>query len=122
MSHLVEIKTECRDPVAVATACHRLGLAAPVEGVAQLFSAQVSGLLVSLPGWLYPVVVSPISGQIAYDNYEGRWGDPAELGRFLQAYAVEKAVSEARRRGHTVTEQALLDGSIRLVIALGGGL
>lgn len=122
MSHIVEIRTECRDPVAIAAACLRLGLAAPVEGTATLFSGQASGLLVALPGWLYPVVVSLGSGGLAYDNYEGRWGDPAELGRFLQAYAVEKARAEARRRGHSLTEQALPDGSIRLVIAAGGGL
>jgi hypothetical protein len=35
-------------------------------------------------------------------------------------YSVEKAKLEARRRGHTFTEQALQDGSIRLVITEGG--
>jgi hypothetical protein len=100
VSHIVEIQTECRDPVAVVAACQRLGLAEPVEGTTTLFSTHVSGLLVQLPGWVYP----------------------AELGRFLQAYAVTKALSEARRRGHAVTENTLSDGSIRLVIAAGGGL
>ena len=121
MSHIVEIQTECRDPVAIAAACQRLGLAEPVEGAATLFSTSVSGLLVQLPGWVYPAVVSLNTGQIVYDNFEGRWGNPAELGRFLQAYAVTKALSEARRRGHAVAEHTLSDGSIRLVIAAGGG-
>ncbi|MDB5351991.1 MAG: hypothetical protein JWN86_3238 [Planctomycetota bacterium] len=122
MSHIVEITTECRDPAAVAAACRRLGLPGPVEGTATLFSGTATGLLVKLPGWLYPAVVSLATGQLAYDNFEGRWGDPAELGRFLQAYAVVKATAEARRRGHAVAEQALADGSIRLVIAAGGGM
>ena len=44
-----------------------------------------------------------------------------ELDRFLQAYAVERAKSEARRQGHSVTEQPLADGSIKLTIQLAGG-
>jgi hypothetical protein len=34
----------------------------------------------------------------------------------LQSYAVEKTRLEARKRGHSVTEQQLQDGSIRLQI------
>lgn len=48
------------------------------------------------------------------------WGKQAELDRFLQAYAVEKAKLEARKHGHTVTEQSLMDGSIKLVVQVGG--
>ena len=61
------------------------------------------------------------SGQVRYDNFNGMWGDQAELDRFIQMYAVEKARLEARMRGHQVTEQALADGSIRLTIRVGGG-
>jgi hypothetical protein len=121
MSHIVEIKTECRDPAAVATACRRLGLPEPAQGTATLFSGQAAGLLVKLPGWLYPAVVDTATGAVRYDNYAGEWGDAAELGRLLQAYAVARATAEARRRGHAVAEQALPDGSIRLSIAVGGG-
>ena len=35
--------------------------------------------------------------------------------------AVEKAKLEARRRGHTVTEQRLEDGSIKLTVRVAGG-
>ena len=34
MSHIVSIKTEVRDPTAVAAACQRLGLPEPVQGTA----------------------------------------------------------------------------------------
>jgi hypothetical protein len=57
---------------------------------------------------------------VRYDNYNGRWGEQAQLDRFLQAYAVEKAKIEARKRGHTVTEQSLTDGSIKLTVSVGG--
>ena len=56
MSHIVTIATEVRDPDAVAAACRRLGLPEPVQGTASLFEGQATGLLVRLPGWLYPVV------------------------------------------------------------------
>ena len=42
------------------------------------------------------------------------------LNSFLQAYAVEKAKIEARKKGHTVTETNVHDGSIRVTIRVGG--
>ena len=120
MSHVVTIKARVQDIVATAAACHRLGLAAPVQGTAQLFSEQAAGLLLQLPGWQYPAVIDVASGEIRFDNYEGKWGDQKHLDRFLQMYAVERARIEARKKGHTVTEQALQDGSIKLVIGEGG--
>ena len=91
MSHIVTIKTEVRDPLAVRAACARLQLSEPVQGTARLFSSSVAGLLVQLPDWRYPVVCQTETGQVHFDNFENRWGDSAQLDRFLQAYAVEKS-------------------------------
>lgn len=121
MSHIVTIRTQVRDPAAAAAACRRLELPAPYFGAARLFEGEVSGLLVSLPGWRYPVACDTATGELRYDHFNGAWGDPAHLDRFLQRYAAEVAIAEARRRGHTVREQALPDGSLRLTIAVGGG-
>jgi hypothetical protein len=66
------------------------------------------------------VVCDTTTGQVRYDNYGGHWGEQSQLNRLLQAYSVEKARLEARRRGHTVTEQSLSDGSIKLTIQVGG--
>lgn len=117
MSHIVTINTQIRDPVALAAACRRLGLEEPLTGTAQLYSGEATGLIVKLPGWRFPVVIEPHSAQIHFDNYNGAWGDQAQLDRLVQAYAVEKARIEARKTGHSVTEQALSDGSIKLTIA-----
>ena len=38
MSHIVQIKTEVRDALAVQAACQRLGLEAPVLGTVTLFA------------------------------------------------------------------------------------
>ncbi len=121
MSHIVTIKTEVRDTVAVRAACHRLSLAEPVQGKTKLFSGEVEGLAVQLPDWTYPVVCELTTGQLHFDNFKGRWGDQKHLDRLLQAYAVEKAKLEARNRGHSVTEQSLSDGSIKLTVQVTGG-
>lgn len=121
MSHIVEIKTQVCDAAAVQAACRRLGLSPPVHGNFKLFTASVTGLAVQLPGWRYPIVCRLAAGEIRYDSYNGRWGAAQELEKFLQAYAVEKAKLEARRQGHSVTEQTLTDGSIKLTIQVAGG-
>jgi hypothetical protein len=116
MSHIVTIATKVTDPAAVAAACQRLELPEPVHGTATLFEGEATGLLVRLPGWMYPVVVDTATGEARYDNFGGSWGDPKQLDRFVQIYAVEKAKLEARKTGYSVSEQALNDGSIKLQI------
>lgn len=120
MSHVVVIETKIHDPAAVAAACLRLGLAAPVQGTAQLFSSSATGVIVQLPGWQYPVVIDSLTGSIQFDDYEGRWGERKELDHFLQAYAVEAAKLEARKRGYAVSEQVLQDGAIKVQIVEAG--
>ena len=121
MSHVVTIRTMVRDRAAVDAACRRLRWALPRMGEASLYSGEVSGLVVTVPDWVYPVVADLASGQLRYDNFGGAWGDVRQLDRFLQAYAVEKTRIEARRQGHDVVEQPLPDGSIRMTIRVGGG-
>jgi hypothetical protein len=121
VSHIVQIQTQVRDPVAIQAACRRLGLPQPAQQTVRLFSGEATGLAVQLPGWRYPVVCDGASGQIKFDNYGGVWGEQAKLDQFLQAYAAEKAKVEARKRGHSVTEQTLADGSIKLTIQVSGG-
>ena len=120
MSHIVEIQTEVRDAAAIRAACQRLQLDSPVFGEAKLFSGSKTGWQVKLPDWRYPVVCDVNTGRIDYDNYGGHWGDQQNLDSFLQAYAVEKAKIESRRKGHSVTEQMLTDGTIKLTIQVGG--
>ena len=122
MSHIVSIQTEVRDPVAVRSACERLKLPQPTHGTFKLFTSTATGLGVQLPQWRYPVVCDTTTGQLAFDNFGGRWGEQSQLDRFMQSYATEKCRLEARRQGHTVTEQTLADGSIKLTIQVGGGV
>lgn len=120
MSHIVEIKTQVTDANAVRSGCNRLRLPSPIHGTHRLFSGEMTGLGVQLPEWRYVVVCDLSSGELKYDNYNGRWGDQQHLDSFLQSYAVEKAKIEARRKGHSTTEAQLADGSVKLTINVGG--
>ncbi len=121
MSHIVTLAVQVRDVAAVRAACQRMGLPAPVQGTVKLFSGEVTGLAVQLPDWIYPLVADLTTGQIKYDNFNGRWGDQQHLDKFLQAYAVEKCRIEARKAGNSLTEQTLPDGAIKLTIQVSGG-
>lgn len=120
MSHIVTIQTQIRDAKAVAAACRRLGLTSPSQGTARVFSTEHAGLIVKLQGWEYPIVCDLTTGNLKYDNYQGSWGSQSRLNEFLQAYAVEKAKIEAKRKGHRVTEQTLENGAIKLTVKIGG--
>jgi hypothetical protein len=119
VSHIVTVQARLHDHVAITAGCQRLGLPAPVQGTAKLFSGEATGLLVQLPEWQYPAVVDVLTGLLRYDNYNGTWGDQKHLDRFIQMYSVEKTRLEAPRKGYGVTEQALGDGSVRLRIIEG---
>lgn len=121
MSHIVSIVTQVRDPAAVRAACQRLGLPQPIQGTHRLFTSSATGLGVQLPKWRYPVVCHTDTGQLEFDNFRGNWGDPRQLDAFLQAYAVERAKAEARRKGIQVAEAELPDGSIKLTLQVNGG-
>ena len=120
MSHIVSIKTEVRDRQAVDAACKRLSWTAPVIGSHRLFTRVVEGVGVQAPRWRFPIVCNLATGELSYDDYEGRWGDPVELDRFKQSYAVEKCRIEARKQGRYVSEQTLADGSVQLTVQLAG--
>ena len=120
MSHIVEIKTEVRDEAAVQAACSRLHLPRAARGTFQLYSTEETGLGIELPQWKYPVVANTETGQVRFDNYEGRWGSQEFLDQFLQSYATERVKIEARKKGHSVVEQRLDNGSIKLTVQVGG--
>ena len=119
MSHIVVIKTEIRDLAALNCACRRLDLPPPKWETVRLFEREATGHCVRLRDWRWPVVCDLKEGRVQFDNFEGRWGHRRELDRLVQRYAAEKAKLEARKQGHSVTEQTLSDGSIKLCVHVG---
>jgi hypothetical protein len=119
VSHIVTVKAEIKNPVALTLACARLGLVAPKQGNHKLYSGKaISGLAISLPGWKYPVVVDSVSGEVHYDNYNGHWGSQAQLDKLLQRYAVEATLAVTESLGYGCEEVLLEDGSIELVVSV----
>ena len=122
MSHIVQIKTEVKSEAAVQAACKRLHLPPAKHGSFELLARQKRALGSSCPKWRYPVVANLRTGDLKFDNYGGRWGDQEYLDQFLQRYTVEAATIAARKEGHSVNEQRLEDGSIKLTVNVGGGI
>lgn len=120
MSHIVTIQVEIRDLDAIRSTCRRLNLKEPVQGKATLFETELKGILVELPDWIFPVCCVLETGEIKYDNFQNAWGEQKHLDRFIQTYCIEKATLEARKKGYSVVEQSLADGSIKLTINMGG--
>ena len=114
------METQIRDVNALRQACSYLQLEPPIQGTYELYNSTEIGWGVHLHNWKYPVVFKVEASEAAFDNYEGRWGNPQRLEELIQRYAVEKTKIEARRQGHSVTEQSLADGSVKLTVSVGG--
>ena len=113
MSHTSKIELQLKDKEIIEKAAESLGLRTS-EGTFSLFSSKEKGIAVFLKGWRYPIVIKE-DGSVAYDNYNGAWGDMKELNKFKNRYALEKAVMEARRKGYRVQEKKL-NGKTRLIL------
>jgi hypothetical protein len=77
---------------------------------------------IKVPGAQYEIGLVQKGGQIVplWDfYYTGGLGHVTKengMGGFLAAYAVEKSKLEARRKGYTVTERTLPNGSVQLSV------
>ena len=102
MSHTMNIKLNLTDNEALKKACTRLSITQDV-GRFNLFGSVEEGTAVRLDGWRYPVVVKA-DGSVAYDNYNGRWGDIEKLHELEATYGFEKAKSESILKGYLTQE------------------
>jgi hypothetical protein len=119
MSHTVEVKTEIKDVDALKKACEHLDLDVPLFGNHKLYqSKKHEGWSIKLPGWNYPIVCNTETGELHFDNYEGRWGDLERLRDLKQRYTVEKTVMVAERQGRRVSEEQLENGNVKLSIQI----
>lgn len=117
MSHTVKIKSTIKDIAVLRLAAEQVG-GKVSEGVTdiRLFDGTVHrGYAVELPGWKYRVAVKE-DGEVAYDNYNGTWGDQSVLDKLLQRYGVETAKKALRRQGKSAVEKVNQNGSITLTV------
>ena len=119
MSHTVTRKTAFTNREAIEEAARRVGAKIVGDKVHQFYSNLVEGLGVQLPGWKYPVVIQK-DGQIAFDNYNGTWGDEKELNKFSQQYAVAAIEQEAMHQGYTYEVVGQENGEIHITVDVEG--
>lgn len=99
MSHTVKVKLNLKDRELIKAVAKKLG----IEFMEAAQRGDISGCGIKLPKWQYPVVISA-TGECAYDNYNGNWGNIEELNKFQAHYGAEKTRIEAARMGYEVTE------------------
>lgn len=143
MSHITKIDIEVTDLTVLKAACRRLGFTF-VEGqkTYEWYGRIVGDALlpeglsiedlgrcdhaIGVPGAEYEIGVRAEKGgyRLLWDSYE-RGGLEQKVGKgaglLRQAYGIEKAKLEARRKGYSVYESRKADGAITLKIQLGGG-
>ena len=132
MSHYSEVQIELIDEGCLVAALARLGFKGKVEvhrepqplyGYQGDVRAQKAHIIIRQqhvgraandlgferqPDGKYRVWVSDYDR--TYNKYDDAW-----IGKLKQAYGVEKARAEAKKKGYRVSEQKLDDGRIRLV-------
>lgn len=119
MSHTVTVRVEYRDLDALAAAVVTLGGKVLGQAAHRLYEGSVYGWGAQLPGWRYPIVLGE-DGVLAYDDYEGRWGDVQALTRLRERYAIEAARRAAEAQGWIAQDQP--DGSLLIYHPDGGTL
>jgi hypothetical protein len=117
MSHTMNIVTELKDYDAIAIACSRLGFKLLGVGKHHLYGSEESGLAVQIPGWNYPVVIHA-DGTVAYDTYNGQWGNEKQLTQLIDVYGLEKARMEAQKLGYTCFESVNENNELELEVVI----
>lgn len=108
-SHTARIRVEYTDLAALEQAVKNIGGQWLGVGTHRLFEDDHQGNGFYLPFangrerngvamWNYPIVLEE-SGQLAYDDYGGRWGDVNQLKALEQEYAYVKAELAAQVQG-----------------------
>jgi hypothetical protein len=97
-SHTARIAVEFRDPSTLTGAVQAMGGTWLGPGTHPLFSGPVAGHGFQLPGWRYPLVLEA-SGELAYDDFNGHWGNVADLETLKGQYAMGAAEQAAQAQG-----------------------
>lgn len=119
MSHTLTVKIAIKDHRALDAAVRRMGGAMLGEGSHKLFSSAESGIGFKLPGWSYPLIARE-DGSLAYDDYHGRWGNPADIEALENIYGVEAARFAAQGLGWIVEDNE--SGGVTIYHPEGGTL
>ncbi len=122
MSHFTTVTTQIRDIAALRGACGEMGLKVLENAEARGYSTNTTrgDYVLRLRG-PYDIALNK-QADGSYGLTTDWWDGHVEkevgtnYGRLLQFYAVHKATTEARKRGHSVQRKQQKNGVIKLVI------
>lgn len=121
MSHLSTRKVSLKDTNILRQTCAKLGYTyTGMESVKFFDGTVVDGTSIQIPGWKFPVVVKA-DGTAAYDNYNNRWGNIADLNKLEQHYAIELTKNQWALEGLSWTERQYDNGNIELLATVPDG-
>ena len=99
MSHTVTTKVEYKNLEALRSSVLAMGGQVIGEGKHQLYQHKdVEGFGFKLPNWSYPLVLTK-SGELKFDDYNGRWGNPKDLEALKGSYTLEQGKLTATSLG-----------------------
>ena len=102
MSHRIVVQVVIRDRDVVLEACRRLGYTVLGEGTYRMYSTPAKGLGISVPGFSYPVVWDPETGQFSYDNWNTTsmtYAEVTPVTRLIHECTIYNTVAELRDSG-----------------------
>jgi hypothetical protein len=114
MSHTVILEIKFKSRKALEKACKRVGVEILGERDVSFYGSTHHGLAIQLPGWRYPIVVEG-GGKVAYDNYDGQWGDTKELNK-LSAYYLAEETKETLEGTQYLVQEIETEEGLELVI------
>lgn len=118
MSHTVKVKVQLRNKTALGISVVELQGTVLGDGTHNLYQGQEIGYGFTLPRWSFPLVLKE-SGELAYDDYHGIWGNPADIDVLTQRYSIQVAKAAADAQGW-MTER--VGGSLLIFHPDGGTL
>ena len=106
MSHLMVTEARIKDLEALRLACVANETELETGDVrGQIYQTAERGVAMFTPhGWRFPVVVRA-DGALAYDNFQGTWGDAVYLDRILRDYDCEALLSGLAQQGWSLTSR-----------------
>lgn len=121
MSHTVKVAVKMKNLDALNAAIDKLGLTRiggrEAENHRLWGGSEQNGIGVKLPGWQYPVVINPTTGEAVYDNFGGHWGAQDTLDQLCQEYAAQEVTMQALENGYCVeSDEVQEDESRRLTL------
>lgn len=86
MSHTAQIAADYSHTEALERAVRAIGGHLGGQGTHCLYGSRETGMAIVLPGWNYPIVVRA-DNTLAYDDFNGAWGNVSDLDRLHEEYS-----------------------------------